>query len=187
MIRISRRSPADPGVIAVAIHDVEPANFERCALIRDWLDDHGITCATLLVVPAPGLHPRSDRCGEFVDWLDERRRAGDWIARNGSPDVAVDASGHCRHGAGLALLDVVQMRRSVELRHRSPRLAGIRPSGRRSPWVMRRRAAGGATVLRLDLHPADLERRQKVAAVEAVLRNVSGRRAVTLAEIDAAG
>jgi hypothetical protein len=43
--------------IAVAIHDVEPATFERCALIRDWLADHGIDRATLLVIPAPDLHP----------------------------------------------------------------------------------------------------------------------------------
>ncbi len=140
MIRISRRSPAAPGVIAVAIHDVEPANFERCALIRDWLDDHGITRATLLVVVARAGQPSPDSCGRLVDWLDERRRAGDWIAWHGSPDVAMRAS--------------------------------------------RRR---GATVLRLDLHPADLERRQNVAAVEAVLRSASGRRAVTLAEIAAVG
>jgi hypothetical protein len=30
------------GAVAVAIHDIEPATFERCALIRDWLDD-GLT------------------------------------------------------------------------------------------------------------------------------------------------
>jgi predicted deacetylase len=29
------------GAIAVSLHDVEPATFERCALIRDWLDDLG--------------------------------------------------------------------------------------------------------------------------------------------------
>ena len=43
--------------IAVAIHDVEPATFERCALIRDWLADHGVDRVTLLVIPAPHLHP----------------------------------------------------------------------------------------------------------------------------------
>ncbi len=47
--------------IAVAIHDIEPATFERVALVRDWLDDHGIDRATLLVVPAPDLHPLGDR------------------------------------------------------------------------------------------------------------------------------
>ena len=43
------------GSIAVALHDVEPATFERCALIRDWLSDHGVARATLLVIPAPDL------------------------------------------------------------------------------------------------------------------------------------
>ena len=28
--------------LAVALHDVEPATFERCALIRDWLSDLGV-------------------------------------------------------------------------------------------------------------------------------------------------
>src|SRR2546423_2591459 len=28
--------------IALALHDIEPATFERCALIREWLDDHGV-------------------------------------------------------------------------------------------------------------------------------------------------
>jgi hypothetical protein len=31
--------------IAVALHDVEPATFERCALIRDWLADCGVIAA----------------------------------------------------------------------------------------------------------------------------------------------
>src|SRR2546429_6632236 len=43
--------------IAVALHDIEPATFERCALIRDWLDDHGVDRGTLLGIPARGLHP----------------------------------------------------------------------------------------------------------------------------------
>ena len=43
--------------IAVALHDIEPATFERCALIRDWLDDHGVDRVTLLVIPARDLHP----------------------------------------------------------------------------------------------------------------------------------
>ena len=54
------------GSIAVALHDVEPATFERCALIRDWLDDHGIERVTLLVIPAPDLHPFNDRRPEIM-------------------------------------------------------------------------------------------------------------------------
>ena len=69
--------------IAVALHDVEPATFERCALIRDWLDDHGIDRVTLFVVPAPELHPFADRSPELAIWLSERRRCGDAIAQLG--------------------------------------------------------------------------------------------------------
>ena len=69
--------------IAVALHDVEPATFDRCALIRDWLNDHGIGRATLLVIPAPDLHPFSDRRPELARWLDDRAYAGDAIAQHG--------------------------------------------------------------------------------------------------------
>ena len=80
-----RAIAADPAVrtIAVALHDVEPATFERCALIRDWLDDHGIDRVTLLVIPAPDLHPLSTRAPGIVEWLDERRCLGDAIAQHG--------------------------------------------------------------------------------------------------------
>src|SRR5437773_9943501 len=69
--------------IAVAAHDIEPATFERCALIRDWLDDHGVDRATLLVIPARDLHPVGERSPEMASWLRERRRAGDSIAQHG--------------------------------------------------------------------------------------------------------
>lgn len=72
-----------PRRLAVALHDVEPSTFERCALIRDWLDDLGIDRVTLLVIPATGLHPFSDRCPDLVPWLHERARLGDAIAQHG--------------------------------------------------------------------------------------------------------
>src|SRR4029077_1951956 len=75
--------PAMPRELAIAVHDVEPATFERCALIRDWLDDHGVEKVTLLVIPAPDLHPLDDRCPELVHWLAERRELGDAIAQHG--------------------------------------------------------------------------------------------------------
>src|ERR1700676_2114050 len=71
------------GRIAVALHDIEPATFERCALIRDWLDDHGVDRVTLLVIPARDLHPLGERSPEMASWLVERRRAGDSIAQHG--------------------------------------------------------------------------------------------------------
>ena len=69
--------------IAVALHDIEPATFERCALIRDWLDDHGVDHVTLLVIPARDLHPLAERSPEMVSWLIERERGGDAIAQHG--------------------------------------------------------------------------------------------------------
>ena len=71
------------GSIAVALHDVEPATFERCALIRDWLDDQGIERVTLLVIPAPDLHPFNDRRPEMVQWLADCAGRGDAIAQHG--------------------------------------------------------------------------------------------------------
>jgi predicted deacetylase len=69
--------------LAVAIHDVQPSTFARCALIRDWLEDLGIEKVTLLVIPAPQLHPFPARSPELVNWLLDRRVAGDAIAQHG--------------------------------------------------------------------------------------------------------
>src|ERR1700759_2951415 len=69
--------------LAVAVHDIEPATFERCAVIRDWLADHGVERVTLLVTPARDPHPRSDRRPEMASWLLECERRGDAIAQHG--------------------------------------------------------------------------------------------------------
>ena len=74
---------AGAGALAVAIHDVEPATFERCALIRDWLDDLGVERVTLLVIPAPRLHPFPARSPELANWLLDRVDAGDAVAQHG--------------------------------------------------------------------------------------------------------
>ena len=58
-------SSTGPGKIAVALHDIEPATFERCALIRDWLSDHGVDRVTLLVIPARRLRPFPQRSPEI--------------------------------------------------------------------------------------------------------------------------
>src|SRR3954452_16571615 len=71
------------GLLAVSLHDVEPATFERCALIRDWLNDLGVDRVTLLVIPAPDLHPFHDRRPDLAEWLDECSRAGDAVAQHG--------------------------------------------------------------------------------------------------------
>ena len=114
--------------IAVAIHDVEPATFEKVALVRDWLDDHGIDRATLLVVPAPDLHPLQDRDEGLVDWLAERRRSGDAIAQHGLRD-------RCdRRGAG----------RRRAARAPAARGRGVRSCSTRTRPAARSSRAGGS-------------------------------------------
>jgi uncharacterized protein len=71
------------GALAVALHDVQPATFERSALIRDWLYDLGVEKVTLLVIPAPELHPFFQRSPELAAWLLDRRDGGDAIAMHG--------------------------------------------------------------------------------------------------------
>jgi predicted deacetylase len=81
--RAPTRRPAHDRAIAVAIHDVAPATFRRCALMRDWLDDLGVDRVTLLVIPAPQLHPFPARSPELANWLLDRVDAGDAVAQHG--------------------------------------------------------------------------------------------------------
>lgn len=136
-------APAMPTVqqrqtIAVALHGIEPATFERCAVIRDWLDDHGVDRVTLLVIPARDLHPVGERCPEMVDWLSERRRAGDSIAQHGFQHVRRNTGGSARrllarahpHRVGEFVgLDIEETRRAVHAGWRVLKLAGIEPDG----------------------------------------------------------
>jgi predicted deacetylase len=136
---VSVASSPHPGqTIAVALHGIEPATFERCAVIRDWLDDHGIDRVTLLVIPARDLHPVGERCPEMVDWLCERRRAGDSIAQHGFQHVRPHAGGSARrllaraHGqreGEFVGLDDEETRRAVHAGWRVLKLAGIEPDG----------------------------------------------------------
>jgi predicted deacetylase len=124
--------------IAVALHDIEPATFERCALIRDWLDDHGVDQATLLVIPARDLHPLAERSPEMVSWLVERRRSGDAIAQHGfqhlrSPRTrgpyATLRTFSTDHESEFVGLDARETRRAVDAGWRLMKLAGIEPRG----------------------------------------------------------
>src|SRR4051812_26907972 len=108
------------GRLAVAVHDVEPATYERCALIRDWLEDQGVDRVTLLVVPARDLHPFDRRSPELAGWLSERRDGGDAIAQQG----------FCGSGGGEFLrLDARDTRRMVDAGRRLLHLAGAEPRG----------------------------------------------------------
>src|ERR1700730_16073984 len=124
--------------IAVALHGIEPATFERCALIRDWLDDHGVDRVTLLVIPARDLHPLGVRSPEMTRWLDERRRAGDSIAQHGLQHQQLRRGAFSRHtllharrgrSAEFVGLDEDETRRAVDAGWRVLKLAGIEPDG----------------------------------------------------------
>jgi predicted deacetylase len=236
------------GLLAVSLHDVEPATFERCALIRDWLDDLGVDRVTLLVIPAPDLHPFHDRRPDLAAWLEECARAGDAVAQHGFQHRRLRRAGgpgrlatRMRGGeaAEFVGLDADETRRAVLAGRRVLRLAGIQPRGfvapgyaytnalrqtlattfewwagigrlhradrpstrahvltlgtsttlRRwtSPGVVRVGARLSGDLLRLDLHPADLDHLRCVGAVEKVLHGARGRRAVTYDELAAAG
>jgi predicted deacetylase len=228
------------GLLAVSLHDVEPATFERCALIRDWLGDQGVDRVTLLVIPAPDLHPFHDRRPDMARWLEECARGGDAIAQHGfqhrqarpvrGPRQLV---ARCQGGGAAEFvgLDGDETRRAVLAGRRLLKLAGVQPRGfvapgfaytgalrqtlattfdwwagisrlhraddtsaiapaltlststrmRRwtSPAVVRAGATLSGDLLRLDLHPADLEHGRCVATVERVLRRAHDRRAVT--------
>jgi predicted deacetylase len=124
--------------IAVALHGIEPATFQRCAVMRDWLDDHGVDRVTLLVIPARDLHPVGERSPAMVDWLGERRRAGDSIAQHGFQHVR---QSHRAGQRGLRLrmpgqrpgefvgLDGGETRRALHAGWRLLKLAGIEPDG----------------------------------------------------------
>jgi predicted deacetylase len=127
------------GTIAVALHDIEPATFDRCARIRDWLDDHGVDRVTLLVVPARDLHPLGERSPEMTRWLTERRSRGDSIAQHGfqhdqlrrpawTQRMLAPAAGR-RRTAEFVGLDGAETRRAVEAGWRVLKLAGIEPDG----------------------------------------------------------
>ena len=210
--------------IAVAVHDVEPATFERCALIRDWLGDLGIDRVTLLVIPACDLHPFTDHRPQMARWLVECVARGDAIAQHGFQHRRPPGSPRCVDPAAEFVgLGLEETRRAVDAGRRVLRLAGVSPRGfvapayaytdalretlaasrfdwwaslsrlyvrRRastlspaltlrssstlarltSPWVVRGGARSPAPLLRLDLHPADLDHGRHVAAVESALR-----------------
>jgi hypothetical protein len=63
-------------MLAVAIHDVEPRSFARTRVIRSWLAERGIDRVTMLVIPAPDLHPIGARAPELAAWLRQSRSGG---------------------------------------------------------------------------------------------------------------
>jgi predicted deacetylase len=136
--RAPRRELHARRTIAVALHDIEPATFERCALIRDWLSDHGVDRVTLLVIPARDLHPLGERSPEMANWLAERRYAGDSIAQHGFQHERTRRAGRtpqallrpsARRAGEFVGLDVEETQRAVNAGWRVLKLAGIEPDG----------------------------------------------------------
>lgn len=121
----------------MAMHGIEPATFERCAVIRDWLNDHGVDRVTLLVIPARDLHPVGERSPEMIGWLSECRDAGDSIAQHGFQHVRPRGASRRLAFApmpGLRAgeftgLDGEETRRAVHAGWRLLKLAGIEPDG----------------------------------------------------------
>lgn len=87
--------------VEVALHDVEPETFERCALIRDWLSDHGVERVTLLVGPHAPDQTGGRAAVQLADWLGERRRAGDVVVERAGGGVVP-----AWRQAGLPRLDI---------------------------------------------------------------------------------
>jgi uncharacterized protein len=130
--------PSHAPRIAVALHDIEPATFQRCALIRDWLSDHGVDRVTLLVIPARDLHPLGERSPKMSSWLAERSRAGDSIAQHGFQHEQLRRGAFSRQtlmhatrgrAAEFVGLDGTETRRAVDAGWRVLKLAGIEPNG----------------------------------------------------------
>jgi len=124
-------------VLAVALHDIEPATFERAALIRDWLSDLGVDRVTLLVIPARDMHPLSDRRPEVGAWLHERERCGDAIAQHGFCHLQSRAALFPRHPLAsisseapeFVGLDSLATSRALDAGRRVLKLAGVEPRG----------------------------------------------------------
>ena len=123
--------------LAVAVHDIEPATFERAALIREWLDDLGVDRVTLLVIPAADLHPLSDRRPEVASWLIERARLGDAIAQHGFRHMQTPPARWPPHPLSAIAsespefvgLGAHQTDRALDAGRRVLKLAGLEPRG----------------------------------------------------------
>ena len=184
----------DPGRLAVVLHDVEPATFGHCALIRDWLADLGVHRVTLCVVPAPDHHPFFRRSPALAEWLHERRAVGDAIAQQGlvsgrtpsrqATAEQVRAGRRLLQSAGL----VPSGYRAGTLAHA---LTARRDVGTMFQWWM---AAGRFPVasergaMRVDLRPGDFDRHpERTRAMERTLRRAAATRDVVTFDDLAAG
>lgn len=202
-------------VVAVALHEIEPSHFERCVALREWLRERGVERATLLVVPAPRLHPFDSVRPELADWLRGLAASGDAIAQHGLRHL------RARH-AEFTGLDAQSTAAALDTGLRLLRSAGLPPGGfvapgysypfalrralpcRYSWWADQRRvhrlgrslrapalrpgdqlplARAPGRPVRLDVHPTDFGRSDRLEALARMLERVSGRETVTYDEL----
>jgi predicted deacetylase len=188
--------PPDPqGRLAVALHDIEPATFEHCSLIREWLTDLGVERVTLCVIPAADHHPFFQRSPAMTAWLRERRAEGDAIAQQGfvggRAPSARESVEHVR--AGRRLLQLADLEPSG---YRAPSLGHVvsawRELSRTFDWWlaagrMRTGSVRGGGTLRVDVHPHDFDHPTRARALERTLKRAAERcRSVTYDDLAAA-
>lgn len=176
---------AQDGRLAVALHNIEPATYEHCALIRDWLFDLGVRRVTLMVIPAADHHPFFQRSPALAQWLRERRDDGDGIAQQGfvggRPATGRDAVAHVR--AGRRLMELAELEPSG---YQAPSLAHAYGARRElissfdwwmAPGLWRLGTPRRASTLRVDVRPEDFSgRASRVRALERTLRTEAARR-----------
>ena len=180
-----------------ALHDIEPATFEHCTLIREWLLDLGVDKATLCVVPAADHHPFFQRSPAMSAWLQERRGAGDAIAQQGfvGGRGALGRSPSSTSAPAGALLALAGLEprgyQSPSLGHA---LGAWRELARTFDWwmaagVLRPGSLPSGGTLRVDVHPAELqEHPSRTRALERTLRRAAERRRpVTYDELAGSG
>jgi predicted deacetylase len=135
--------------IAVALHDVEPSTYSRCAEIRGWLTQRGIDRVTLLVIPAADLHPLHSRRPDMLDWLQDQIQAGDVVAQHGFThsrrhSLLPPRSWIVRLQGGDACefpgLDAGETKRALDSGRRVLKLAGLEPRGFVAPGYAYTRA-----------------------------------------------
>jgi predicted deacetylase len=135
--------------LAVALHDVEPRTFERCVEIREWLRERGVERGTLLVVPAPRLHPFDGMRPELADWLRSMVAAGDAVAQHGlrhqrtqrvGPVAGLRARSAGGRAAEFAGLDTQATAEALDIGLRLMRRAGLPPRGFVAPAYFYTRA-----------------------------------------------
>jgi hypothetical protein len=175
--------PPEPR-LAVALHDIEPATFEHCSLIREWLGDLGVDRVTLCVIPAADHHPFFQRSPALTEWLVERRREGDAIAQQGfvggRPAGARESVEHVRAGRRILSLAGLEPRG-----YRAPSLAHLfgawRELSRTFDWWMAAGAVRAGSVragntIRIDVHPDDFDAHPgRTRALERTIRRAAER------------